>query len=120
MTATLLLSGTYATDLGQSISGDFVSFTYNGSNLLGAFTITSGSPGLSVSGTLQISPTIPTLSISDTAPTVHGRLVRGHDDTLRHWVAGHRCGRQPDDPGAGHCIHRHSGHGGTGRFGDVA
>jgi len=67
VTGTLLLNGTLAADLGQPIASNFVSFTYNGSNLLAPFTINPGSPGFSISGTLQVSPTIPAFTIADTA-----------------------------------------------------
>ena len=81
VTGLLTLGGSYAADIGQSITADFESFTYNGSNLLPAFTISFDSPGLAVSGTLEVSPTVPTLSIADTANNF--RII-----VLGNWCAG--------------------------------
>jgi MYXO-CTERM domain-containing protein len=81
VTGVLTLSGSYAADIGQSIGTDFSSFTYNGSNLLGPFTINSLSSGLAVSGTLEVSPSVPNLSIADTANNF--RII-----SLGNWCAG--------------------------------
>lgn len=54
-TATLLLAGNYT--LGTPITtSNFVSFTYNGTNLTGAFTYNTATPGLSVSGSMSNIP----------------------------------------------------------------
>jgi hypothetical protein len=60
---TLTLSATYT--LGSPITNaNFSSFTYNGTNLQGPFTITNSTPDLSVSGSLPLSlPGTATISI---------------------------------------------------------
>ena len=54
-TATLVLVGSYT--LGTPITtSNFVSFTYNGTNLTGPFTYTTSTPGLSVTGSMTTIP----------------------------------------------------------------
>jgi hypothetical protein len=60
---TLVLSATY-TPGSPITTSNFVSFTYDGTNLLGPFTITNSSPDLSVSGSIpSVLPSAATVSI---------------------------------------------------------
>jgi hypothetical protein len=80
-TATLVLSN-YT--LGTPItSSNFVSFTYNGTNLTGPFTITSGSPGLFVSGSINTIPGPNNFSVSVGINTIAAQ----NRSTVSHAVA---------------------------------
>ena len=64
-TGTLELTGGYVQGSAITVS-NFVSFTYNGTDLFGPFTILAGAPGLHASGSIpSVLPAVATVSISD-------------------------------------------------------
>jgi hypothetical protein len=66
-TGTLTTTGTYVQGTALTTS-NFVSFSYNGTDLFGPFSIVAGAPGLNVSGSIPVAlPAAATVSISDSA-----------------------------------------------------
>jgi hypothetical protein len=82
-TGTLTLAGNYT--LGTAITtSNFISFAYSGTNLLSAFTISSGDPSLFVSGSLNTIPGPNTVDLSST----HGLI---NTSSSGSWCVGSSC-----------------------------
>jgi hypothetical protein len=92
VTGTLTLTSAYVqgTTITTGTGGTFVSFTYNGSNLLSTFTINNSPTNLSVSGNIPASLPGPA-NIEISTPTVTfatGTFAGG----VSNWCAGSSCG----------------------------